>query len=93
MRKLWTDDAWDDYLYWQNTDKKAVKKINTLLRDIERAYKAGESMLNGIGSPEFLKGDLSGLLSRTIDEKHRLIYNIENGILQIFSCHGHYDDK
>jgi len=55
MKKLWTDDAWDDYLYWQNTDKKAVKKINTLLRDIERAYKAGESMLNGIGSPEFLK--------------------------------------
>jgi len=93
MKKLWTDDAWDDYLYWQSTDKKTVKKINTLLRDIERAFKSGESMLNGIGSPEFLKGDLSGLLSRTIDEKHRLVYNIENGTLQIFSCRGHYDDK
>ena len=93
MKKLWSDDAWDDYLYWQSTDKKTLKKINTLLRDTERAFKGGESMLNGIGSPEFLKGDLSGLLSRTIDEKHRLVYNIENGTLQIFSCRGHYDDK
>ena len=56
MKKLWSDDAWDDYLYWQGTDKKIIKKINTLLRDIERAHKGGESMLNGIGSPEFLKG-------------------------------------
>jgi len=70
MQKLWTDDAWDDYFYWQTNDKKILKRINQLIKNIERNGNVG------IGKPEPLKYDLSGWWSRQIDDTHRLIYCI-----------------
>lgn len=86
MKKIWSDESWEDYEYWQTQDKKTLKKINSLLKDIERN---GE--LSGIGKPEALKGELSGYYSRRIDEFNRLVYKIEGGILEIISCRGHYE--
>ena len=86
MRKIWFDEAWDDYIYWQTKDKKTLKKINQLLKDIERGN------FEGIGKPEPLKGDLSGFWSRRIDSVHRLVYRIQGDVLEIISCKGHYDD-
>ena len=85
MNKIWYDRAWDDYLYWQSQDKKTLKRINQLIRDAER------DPFNGIGKPEPLKGDLSGFWSRRIDEENRLVYRLNNGILEILSCKGHYE--
>lgn len=87
MKKIWFDEAWDDYIYWQQQDKKTMKRINTLLKDIEREY------FDGIGKPEPLKGELSGFWSRRIDNTNRLIYRISGDILEVLSCRGHYDDK
>ena len=88
MIKEWSDDAWADYLYWQTQDKKTLKKVNNLIKDIERN---GESV--GVGQPEPLKHGLNGYWSRRIDEKNRLIYRInEAGHLYISSCKGHYED-
>lgn len=86
MKKIWFDKAWEDYLYWQIQDKKIMKKINDLLKSIERD---GEN--NGIGKPEALKNNLSGYYSRRIDEIHRLVYRINNEIIEIASCKGHYE--
>ena len=73
MNKLWTDDGWADYLYWQSQDKKTLKRINELIKDIER-----NGVLNGIGKPEALKYRKG--FSRRIDETNRLVYAIdENG--------------
>jgi addiction module toxin, txe/yoeB family len=84
MNKLWTDDGWADYLYWQSQDKKTLKRINELIKDIER-----NGALNGIGKPEALKYRKG--FSRRIDETNRLVYTIdENGVLWIISCRGHY---
>ena len=88
MRKLWDDDAWEEYLEWQKTDKKTLKRINELVKDIER-----NGILNGIGKPEALRGNLAGLYSRRIDEANRLIYRKEGEFLEIISCKGHYEDK
>ena len=86
MNKLWSDKAWDDYLYWQMQDKKTLRKINVLVKDIERN---GVSM--GIGKPEALKYRKGW--SRRIDEKNRLVYDIDkDGHLLIASCRGHYED-
>lgn len=86
MNKLWSDRAWDDYLYWQTTDKKIARKINELVKSIER-----EGLSNGLGKPEPLK--YRRAWSRRIDHEHRLIYDIdENGYLWIISCKGHYED-
>ena len=79
--------AWEQYLFWQNQDKKFIKKLNKLLADIDRN---GNS---GLGHPEPLKGNLSGWWSREIDEKNRLIYKIEDGCIKIFQCKNHYADK
>lgn len=89
MRKIWFDEAWDDYLYWQTQDKKTLKRINALLKDIER-----NGGFEGIGKPEPLKGDLSGFWSRRIDDVHRLVYriNCDVDVIEIISCKGHYDD-
>ena len=87
MKKIWYEVAWQDYLYWQSQDRKTLKRINMLLRDIERG-----SGLDGIGKPEALKGELSGLWSRRIDETNRLVYRIREDMLEIVSCKGHYDD-
>lgn len=86
MNKVWFDEAWEDYLYWQLQDKKMLKKINTLLKDIER------NNFEGLGKPEPLKGELSGFWSRRIDDTHRLVYRIRGGVLEVLSCKGHYDD-
>ncbi|WP_369713913.1 Txe/YoeB family addiction module toxin [Leptotrichia mesophila] len=84
MNKLWTDDGWADYLYWQSQDKKTLKRINELIKDIER-----NGVLNGIDKPEALKYRKG--FSRRIDETNRLVYTIdENGVLWIISCRGHY---
>ena len=87
MNKLWEDDAWEQYLYWQTQDKKTLKKINELLKDIDR------NGYTGIGKPEPLKGNWTGRWSRRIDDKNRIVYVIENGIIKILQCGTHYDDK
>ena len=86
--KIWSDDAWEDYLYWQTQDKKTLKRINQLIQDIQR-----NGCMNGIGKPEPLSGDLQGEYSRRINEKDRLVYHMENGRLYIAHCRGHYGDK
>ena len=69
MKKIWFDEAWDDYTYWQTQDKKTLKRINQLIRDIERG-----NGFDGIGKPEPLKNEFSGFWSRRIDDCNRLIY-------------------
>ncbi|MDR1017893.1 MAG: Txe/YoeB family addiction module toxin [Lachnospiraceae bacterium] len=85
MIKYWSDIAWEEYLYWQNTDKKIIKRINTLLVDIDR------NGYDGIGKPEPLKHEFSGYWSRRITDEHRLVYKIENDIIKIIQCKGHYN--
>lgn len=87
MIKAWDDFAWEDYLYWQTQDKKILKRINQLLRDIERG---GHS---GIGKPEPLKGNLQGYWSRRIDDTNRLVYRIVDHRIEILQCRSHYRDK
>lgn len=87
MNKVWSDESWEDYLYWQKQDKKTLKRINQLLKDIDR------NGHDGIGKPERLSGNLAGYWSRRIDEAHRLIYRIEGGQLEIAQCRSHYRDK
>ena len=87
MRKDWEEKAWAEYLFWQSQDKKTLRKINNLIRDIERT--GGKST----GQTELLRGNLLGWSSARIDKKNRLIYQIENGVLRILSCRGHYSDK
>ncbi len=86
MNKLWSDRAWDDYLYWQTQDKKTLKKINELVRSIER-----DGLSKGLGKPEPLK--YRKAWSRRIDSENRLVYNIDDtGNLWIIACRGHYED-
>ena len=86
MRLLWEDRAWSDYLYWQTQDKKTLKRINALIKDIQR------SPYVGIGKPEPLRGNLSGLWSRRIDETNRIVYFEQEEVVYIISCLGHYHD-
>ena len=86
MKLLWDDRAWDDYIYWQNQDKKTLKRINALVRDIQR------NRYNGIGKPEPLKENLAGWWSRRIDDENRIVYKEENGAIIIASCKGHYEN-
>lgn len=88
MRKAFDNDAWEEYLYWQSVDKKILDKINALIKDIER-----NGALKGLGKPEALKGDLSGMYSRRINDKHRLVYYIKENTLIILACKTHYKDK
>ena len=85
MRKIWSDEAWEDYLDWQMQDKKTLRRINLLIKDAER------NPYTGLGKPETLRGDLSGFWSRRIDDKNRLIYRFSSDFLEIASCKGHYD--
>ena len=85
MVKLWTDRAWVDYLYWQDQDKKTLKKINNLLKDIDRnGYSCA-------GKLEPLKGDFSGYHSLRIDKTNRLIFKIEDNCITILQCKTHYE--
>ena len=84
---IFTRDAWEQYEYWQTQDKKTLRRINSLLKDIKRDY------FNGIGDPEALKYDFTGKWSRRIDGENRLVYEIiSNGDIRIFQCKGHYTD-
>ncbi|MBD3879638.1 MAG: Txe/YoeB family addiction module toxin [Quinella sp. 1Q5] len=87
MHKNFSDRAFEEYLYWQMNDKKTLKRINNLLKDIDR------NGYNCIGKPEPLKGDKSGWWSVRIDEKNRLIFKIENEVVEITQCGTHYGDK
>jgi len=87
MEKIWTDKAWDDYLYWQSQDKKTLKRINQLLKDIDR------NGYDGIGKPEALVGEFSRWRSRRIDDTNRLVYRIENNKIIISHCRTHYGEK
>ena len=86
MQKAWTDEAWEEYLYWQGQDKKTLKRINSILKDINR------SPFSGIGKPEPLKHELQGYWSRRIDEANRIVYKVENEEIVIVQCGAHYDD-
>lgn len=84
MNKIWQDEAWEDYVYWQTQDRKTLKRINQLLDDIDR------NGYEGIGKPEPLKGSLTGWWSRRIDEANRLIYRLNNEQIEIAQCRSHY---
>lgn len=84
MRLLWEDRAWDDYLYWQTQDKKTLKRINILVEEIKR------TPFEGRGKPEALKDNLSGYWSRRIDETNRIVYFVQNDVVYVISCRGHY---
>lgn len=83
MKKIWHDQAWEDYLALQQ-DKKLLKKANALLKDIERGG------YEGIGKPESLKGNLSGYWSRRIDDFNRIVYRIDGDTVEIVQCGTHY---
>jgi toxin YoeB len=85
MILTFTENAWEDYLYWQKNDKKMVKKINELIKVIKR------TPFEGIGKPEPLKYDLAGYWSRRIDQEHRLVYQIIDDELLVYTCRYHYD--
>ena len=84
MDIMFLDDAWQDYLYWQKIDKKILKRINQLIKDIQR------SPFTGLGKPEPLKFDMSGLWSRRINQEHRLIYRVEEKYIIVVQCRYHY---
>ncbi len=81
---IFSDFSWNDYLYWQVSDKKNLKRINMLIRDIKR------NPFEGIGKPEALKHQLKGCWSRRIDNEHRLVYEVTEDSIRIVSCRFHY---
>ena len=85
MKYVFVDESWEDYLYWQNTDKKKLRKINELLKDIAR------NPFEGKGKPEPLKHKYSGFWSRRIDNEHRLAYRYSDDEIHIAKCRFHYD--
>jgi len=84
VKIIFHPNAWEDYCYWQNENKKILKKINHLIKEIQRTPFEGE------GKPEPLKFDLSGFWSRRIDQEHRIVYRVEGKDVHILSCRFHY---
>ena len=84
MKIDWEPSAWDEYVDWQTIDKAILKRINRMIKEIQR------TPFEGIGKPEALKHDLSGYWSRRIDDANRLVYKIEDNVLTIIQCRGHY---
>ncbi len=84
MKLIFSENAWEDYLYWQKTDKKILKRVNLLIQDIKR------SPFEGIGKPEPLKYDLSGYWSRRIDDEHRIVYKVKNDAIFLSQLRYHY---
>ncbi len=84
MSLTFSTNAWENYLYWQKTDKKILKRINTLIKEIQR------TPYEGIGKPEPLKHGLAGYWSRRINDEHRIVYKYENGIIYIAQLRFHY---
>jgi toxin YoeB len=85
MRIIFSKNAWEDYQYWQVEDKKMLKKINALIKDIQR------NPFDGVGKPEALKFNLKGFWSRRIDREHRLVYQANENEVLIYACRFHYD--
>jgi toxin YoeB len=85
MRIVFSKNSWEDYLSWQTTDKKVLRKINDLIKEIQR------TPYEGLGKPEPLKFDLTGYWSRRIDREHRLVYQVGDNEILIYSCRYHYD--
>lgn len=85
MELQWSPEAWDEYLSWQTEDRKTLRRVNSLVKSIQRDGKP-------IGKPELLKGSKHGLRSARIDAKNRLVYKVEEDVVRIVSCKGHYDD-
>ena len=85
MNKVFSDAAWEDYMYWEQTDKKILKRINQLIQDIDRNGN------EGIGKPEALKHEMQGFWSRRINGEHRLVYMIEGDNILIAQCRFHYE--
>ena len=85
-RLLFTPSAWDDYLYWQNQDKKTLKRINMLIQSIMRTPFEGE------GKPEELRGELAGKWSQRIDSQNRIVYLVEDESVTILQCRTHYKE-
>ena len=85
MKYIFVEESWEDYLYWQKTDKKILKKINELIKDITR------SPFSGLGKPEPLKYKYKGYWSRRIDSEHRLICQVKEDEIRIAKCRFHYD--
>ena len=85
-RIMFTEHAWEEYIYWKTQDKRTLRRINQLLRDIQR------DPFDGIGKPEPLRGELSGFWSRRIDECNRIVYRVKDDIVELLQCKGHYDD-
>ena len=84
MRLIWSDKSWSEYIDWQSQDKKILKKINSLIKDIKR------DPYDGIGKPKQLKHELSGCWSRRITDEHRLVYEVDDCSIRIVSCRYHY---
>jgi len=84
MILAWAEKAWEDYIYWQQKDKKQLKRINALVNDIKR------QPFEGIGDPEPLKHNWSGYWSRRIDREHRLVYKVTDDAIIIAQCRYHY---
>ncbi len=84
MKLIFSENAWEDYLYWQNTDKRNLNRINTLIKDILR------NKYEGLGKPEPLKHNLAGYWSRRINHEHRIVYKIENDAVLIAQLRYHY---
>lgn len=84
MNLLFTDDAWEDYLYWQQTNKKILNKVNKLIHDIRR------TPFEGIGKPEPLRYQLQGCWSRRINDEHRIVYEVVEDTVRIIACRYHY---
>ncbi len=84
MKSIFSDDAWDDYLYWQNNDRKIVERINKLIQEVKR------EPFSGRGKPEPLKHALSGFWSRTITDEHRMVYRVEADALLLAQLRYHY---
>jgi len=80
-------DAWDDYVYWQETDRKTLNRLNRLLKDILR------NSYEGLGKPEQLRGDLAGYWSRRIDDTNRIVYKVDENTVIVYACRSHYSDR
>ncbi|MDO4176061.1 MAG: Txe/YoeB family addiction module toxin [Bacillota bacterium] len=84
MKVLWLESAWEEYCDWQKEDKKTLRRINEIIREIQR------TPFNGLGKPERLRGNLTGFWSRRIDSRNRIIYMVEKDVVKIVACKGHY---
>lgn len=90
MKLVFDDTAWEDYVYWQTQDRRVLKRVNTLLRDVARGIDEGDPN-SGIGKPEALKHGLHGYWSRRITDEHRLVYKVVGDEVRVAACRFHYE--